>query len=368
MEKIATSTIVNLKKFGLFKSNNINSENSNNESIFSTKNKIFGGIMAASSLTNLALFPMKNSKTLTAIKGLNSLLMAFCGIALVSDIIKNIINKNKSDQNSPSDTKTNNNQPQNNPNYQKEPHKPLRIAILDDFIHPDKTCGNLTHGEIVENLIKSEFPDAIIERKDVTKTSSFTKLAQDINDGVHYDAINMSGSTDAIVKLDNLEIVDKSGQKIKITNDNIKQYTTDLRDLLLKKEKENNPNIETILKSIEIITDHHIPLFQSNNNDVNNKIALSDVWDFNPKYPNHNNPYLITVSSTENNKRYTTLSDKHESAYIKLTKCNGGIDYTGDNIADITDTKLVNALKTLSTLEGNSYATPMALIKHFRQK
>ncbi len=344
-----------------------NTENS--ESIFSDNTKVFGSGLAGTTFLNFTL-PRGGAKILSKIKGLNILVMGFCAIGLLADFFRKSKEKESNDS-------IEINEKQEKPllvqssSYKQNQSKPLRIAVVDDFIKADENCGELKHGDIVTDVIKSHFPDAEIEKRELSTFSySLQNIIDNVNRGVHYDAINLSCTYDFSVKLNELEIYDENNRKVIITKDNIDKYKMQIKEFVENKAKEEGYyyNAKEFIDKIEYLTDRKIPVFLSNNNNSGNEVSLSDLWDFNTKYPNNNNPYLITVSSNDKSENlYSRFSDIHEKSTLKLTRTSNGIDYTGDGKPNVTNRYYLNLLRTKNIFVGNSFATPLALIARLKK-
>lgn len=363
------------KNFNYCNMKTCSTSSQNDESIFSENNKILGTGFVGTSLMNIAL-PTAKTGILPMLKGLNALVMGFCLLGLLiggfrktqddklnTASVANDINPSKSNSVLKKENmiKT---------QSQKPNSKPLRIAVIDNFDTGDSNCGNLKHGDIVTNIIKAQLPNAKIEKRSI---DTFSKSLQDIIDnverGVHYDAVNLSCNYNFSVKLDDIKIFDKNNKRIKLTKDNVAQYKMQIKKYIetMAKEQRYYKIAKSYIDKIEYLTDKKIPVFLSNSNNSSNEICLSDVWDFNPKYSNNNNPYLITVSTDNPNKNYyTELSDVHERGVLELIRTEDGIDYTGDGITDVTNQHNIYELETSNIFEGNSFAVPLALIAHLK--
>ena len=371
-------------------SSNTNSK----ESIFSKDIKICGSGLVGTALLDF-IIPSGKSGALSVIKGLNIIAMSFCVLGLLTACIRKIVNikkeENKSDKTSPEQKKPvykekstveqqvlivkTNSAPKTDVSAYCESisEKPkthsgnFRIAVIDDYQNNDNNCGKLKHGDIVTNIISSKLPNAIIEKKDLSNfLGSLDDIIDNVNKGVHYDAINLSCTYDFFVDFDQIKIFDKNNKRIVITKDNVDKYKMEIKQFIEDKAKQEGAyeySVE-LLKRIEYLTDRKIPVFLSNNNNSGKSITLSDVWDFNSKYENNNNPYLITVSASDKIAKHSKLSDTHEKATLKLVKIHSGIDYTGDGKADVKNPYNIRLLTNKNSFEGNSFATPFALVNH----
>ncbi len=340
----------------------------NEESIFSQNNKIFGSGLIGTTLMNMVL-PSSKTGILSKIKGLNVFFMGFCLLGLAADIFRKANDNDISNVDKTSD-KSGLDFPKSKSQFQNGIKEAPRIAVIDDFSTEDDNCGKLKHGDIVTNIIKSQLPDAKIEKRNICNFSeALEEIIDNVKRGVHYDAINLSCSYNFSVKLEDLKIFDENNKRVKITQYNIDKYKMQIKKYMENKAKEENyyEKAKEFLRKIEYLTDRKIPVFLGNSNNLNTEIRLSDTWDFNSKYANNNNPYLITVSTNNSHKDYyASFSDMHEKGILELTKTDNGIDYTGNGIADITNPYYLKNLQTSEYFEGNSFAVPHALVEHLK--
>ncbi len=389
ISKITTASKYLTNFAELFSSTN---KQSNSESIFSNKPILYGSGIVASSLAQ-GIVP-NSSNIIKGLKCANILLLGFFTYKFVKEILKSNNDKNSPDVPDETQTDTDNNTetqevkentpevkentPEHNEKAQTKEEKPqqktetktkkINILVIDNFVKPDANYGNETHGKVITDMIKSELPDANISTMQANATV-FSIVADEIRKGKKYDAINFSQTQKNKFNFKDILIYDSKHSPIKITQDNIKQYKKEIQEYIMKIVIKDIPNMKEILEDIEFITNSGTKIFIANNNHISNTLTLTDIIDFDERH-NGNNPNLITVSAKDNKERHFKYSDCHEQSSLPLKEVPGGYDFIGDNKPEITNPKIIQNIKDakIKTFDGNSMATPIALIRHFKSR
>ena len=356
--KVTEGNVSSIKKelFGFFSKPCSALNKKLDESIFSDKTILYGGGIVASGLT-LAFLP-SFTKTFQYLKLANLLLLGF----FTYKLHKNLSDKKK--ENIPKENISQKDKTKISP--KKKLSDNPTILVVDNFTTPSSACGNQLHGDIVTNLIKAALPNAKIVKKEISETT-FKEIVEEMKNNKKYDAINFSNVHNFKKKLEDLKIRDENGELVQITPDNIDKYKLEIKNFLLNEGMKEFSDLKNTIKDLQYITDNGTLIFQSINNNINKEVSISDFWDFDEKYSNNNNPNLITVSANDSEERYLKISDIKEKSIFPLTKMSSGIDYTGDKIPDITDTKSIQELSKFNNFSGNSFGTAIALIKHFKK-
>ena len=257
--------------------------------------------------------------------------------------------------------------------YQAYHHK---VAVIDIYnkvsidIDGDKK-DDLTHGEFVELIMKVLLPSIHINRFDVgidDKKHDFSdenlktalqRITNDINNGIKYDAVNISLSYTF-----SFDFIQKQINK-DITKNNIHRYSKEIRQFL------NKTNIKPLIDLLEEISSAGIPIYVSNANNPEKYNILGVAKGVKLVHS------LTRKGEIEDKDKIHSDIQKYGPGdlLIETVLDNNeieGYDINGDGKSDIP----ANNLSAKGSgykwerfhLYGNSFASPVALIQDLLNK
>jgi len=270
---------------------------------------------------------------------------------------------------------------------QTEIPKVLRIAIIDGFTNKCLDFDNdgiydISHGNMISSFIETGLPHAEIVKFDLENPDDpiflwrsvpgyqletvLTRIITDINNGIKYDAINVSISNSE------LYVFAKKGKKNRTFFKNQKQKPTLIditpENLLLRRN--------LILSGLDYHTNSCISLIENiigmgcsvyiaagnGGNETFNLLNLS-VGAINVGALNEDG--TKSDISCDN-----ILINRWEQSIFPISKTEDGINFTGDGTTDIFDSCLSaegeNLIKKL--IGGTSVATAIAIVEDFKNK
>lgn len=258
--------------------------------------------------------------------------------------------------------------------YGKSKNSHKTVAIVDNFeaITEDidgDGIPDVSHGEVVENFLRSANPDVEVIRYDVSENKktkggsakkikkSFEDIAKRIKNGEKIDGVNLSmGNTEKISTLNRWI-------KGKINNNNIDKKEDAIRDSLYWKMN----GIESTLESIEKVTAEGVPVYTGAGNDgaeYYNTFGLAKGVTQVGSTTQSGNPYLNSGDNSDV-KRWEQGVYNVKAIQDKSGKVLG-YDYTGDGKIDLSvergSNKNYDPKKMgWKDIMGTSFASPKAL-------